>query len=209
MRLVDGEGRPTSEFMRFLRDAVELINAVHLVPGEVTNEMLADLAVSATKLQDAAVVIGKLAAGSIHVSTLFVDEVIVTNKVAQNAISELTALLQVGSVGPGGVILSGAVPITSTNNTGLLLTLTAFMDRPALGTGNFGYWSIQLRRNGVQIDTTPQLFYDDNFSYQPVASFIDPTPGTNPTYEVRTTLHGGDGNFSITGGVLNVGLLKR
>jgi hypothetical protein len=190
MKWTDAEGRLTAEGFRIIRAIGELIENISIEDGEVRTEMLE--------------------AEIIRVSTLFADEVIITNKIKPNAVSELSALFQVGSTGPGGgTIVSGAVPITTLSNTGLLLTLTAFMDRPNLDSGNFGYWSMQLNRNGTQIDTTPQLYYDDNFSYQPVASFIDPTPGADPTYSVTTTLHSGDGDFSITGGVLNVSLLKR
>lgn len=210
LRLTDGDGRATAEFYRVLTAIGVLLETISIEPGEITEEKLAALAVSAAKLQNGAVVIGKLAAGSIHVSTLFADSVVITNKVAANAISELTGLVQVGSVGPGGTtILSGSVPVTSTGNTGLLLTFTAFMDKPTFDPANFGEWSIQLNRNGVQIASTPPLYYDDNFSYQPVASFIDPTPGSNPTYSLTCTLHSGLGNFNVSGGVLNVGLLKR
>lgn len=210
LRLVNTEGRATAEFFRILKAIGKVLKAVNIVEGEITTEMLADLAVSAAKLDDGAVVIGKLAAGSIYVDTLFVNNVVKTGAVSPNAISELTALTQTGSNGPSGEILvSGTVPIDSTNNTGLLLTFTSFMDKPADGSGNFGYWGLNLKRNGVTIQTTPGLYYDDNFSYQPVASFIDPSPGSDPFYEVESYLSMGPGIFSITGGVLNVGLLKR
>lgn len=183
------EGRLTGEGFRLMKAITELVEAVTIEDGEVKTEMLE--------------------AGIIRVSTLFADEVVITSKVKPNAISELTALLQVGSTGPGGTILSGVVPISSVNNTGLLLTFTGFMDRPTSGSNNFGYWNLNLYRNGSLIQNTPALFYDDNFSYQPVASFIDPTPGANPTYTLGSTLLGGPGAFNIMGGVLNVGLLKR
>lgn len=210
MRWVDGDGRLTGEGFRLMRDIAVLIEAVNIVDGEITTDMLADLAVQASKLDDGAVVIGKLAAGAIYVSTLFADEVVITSKVKPNAISELTALIQSGSTGPnGGTILSGTVPIDSANNTGLLLTFTGFMGLPTPDPSNYGYWTITLNRNGSPIDATPPLYYDDNFSYQPVASFIDPTPGDDPVYSLTTTLQSGAGWFTITGGVLNVGLLKR
>lgn len=210
LRLVNAEGRATSEFFRVLKAIGKVLEAVNIVDGEITTDMLADLAVSAEKLGDAAVVVGKLAAGSIYVDTLFVNNVVKTGAVASNAISEITAILQVGSAGPDGdTILSGSVPVTTTGNTGLLLTFTGFMDRPVLDASNFGYWKMHLQRNGVTIDSTPDLFYDDNFSYQPVASFIDTAPGTNPTYSVITSLTSGLGDFTVTGSVLNVGLLKR
>lgn len=190
LKLVDEQGRATSQFQRLLRAISELVEAVSIEDGEITTDMLE--------------------AEIIRVSTLFADEVIITGKVAQNAISELTAILQTVPAGPSGdTILSGTVPISTTNNTGLLLTLTAFMDLPTPNPGNFGYWQMHLQRNGVTIGSTPGLYYDDNFSYQPVATFIDSDPGTNPTYSVITSLSGGLGNFTITGGVLNVGLLKR
>jgi len=106
-------------------------------------------------------------------------------------------------------LVSGVVPIDSTNNTGLLLTFTAFMDRPSVNTDNYGYWGLLLKRNGVVIDSTPALFYDDNFSYQPVATFIDEDPGENPEYSIVSFLQSGLGWFDVKGGVLNVGLLKR
>ncbi len=189
-RFVDTEGRLTQKGFELMKAVAAVVSAVTIQDGEITTEMLE--------------------AEVIRVSTLFADEVIITSKVAQNAISEITALVQVGSAGPnGGTILSGAVPVTTTGNTGLLLTFTGFMDLPAPDSSNFGYWRLHLQRNGVTIDSTPLLYYDDNFSYQPVASFVDETPGPNPVYSIVTTLASGVGNFSITGSVLNVGLLKR
>jgi hypothetical protein len=201
LKLVNGEGRATSEFFRILTAIGNLIENITIQDGEVTADMI-----SVDSLEAISAVLGNV----IIEGDLIVEGTITTGKVAPNAISELTALLQGGTVGPNGdTILSGAVPVTSTDNTGLLLTFTSFMDLPTPNASNFGYWTITLNRNGVAIDTTPPLYYDDNFSYQPVASFIDPAPGTNPTYSLTTTLVSGLGFFTITGGVLNVGLLKR
>jgi hypothetical protein len=190
MRWTDPEGRLTGEAFRLMKAVAELVEAVTIEDGEVTTEMLE--------------------AEIIRVSTLFADEVIITGKIAQNAISEVTAILQAGSVGPNGqTVLSGVVPVTTTNNTGLLLTFTGFMDLPSPNPANFGYWQLNLLRNGVIMGSTPQLYYDDNFSYQPVASFIDETPGINPVYTVETSLNSGIGAFLVENSVLNVGLLKR
>lgn len=200
LKWVDSEGRMTAEGFRIMRAIGDLINNITIEDGEVT----------ADKIQvDSLEAISAILGNVIINGDLVVEGTITTGKVAMNAISELTALVQVGSAGPdGGTILSGAIPVSGTN-TGLLLTFTGFMDKPTEGAGNFGYWTITLNRNGVPIQATPLLYYDDNFSYQPVASFIDPTPGTNPTYSLTTTLYGGVGWFGINGGVLNVGLLKR
>jgi hypothetical protein len=210
IRFTDAQGRLTGEAYRFLSMVRKIVQAVSIVDGEVTTDMLADLAVSAAKLDDGAVVVGKLAAGSIYVDTLFVNNVVKTNAVALNAISELTALFQGSPVGPDdATVLSGVVPVTGDDNTGLLLTFTGFMDVPTADPSNFGYWRLHLQRNGVTIDSTPLLYYDDNFSYQPVAAFVDETPGTDPTYSIVTELNSGLGNFAISGSVLNIGLLKR
>lgn len=189
-RWVNEEGRLTKDGFSLMKDFSEFISLIAIEDGEIKMEMLE--------------------AQIIRVSTLFADEVVITSKVKPNAISELSALIQPGSASPNGsMILVGTVPISSTNNTGLMLTFTGFMDKPTPDPSNVGYWSIQLNRNGVEIGSTPPLFYDDNFSYQPVATFIDENPGTNPEYSLTTTLHGGLGNFVITNSVLNVGLLKR
>jgi hypothetical protein len=190
MRFVDAEGRLTQKGFELMKAVAALVSAVTIQDGEITTEMLE--------------------AEIIRVSTLFADEVVITSKVAQNAISELSALVQPGPFGPNGsTLVTGVVPIDSTNNTGILLTFTSFMDKPVFDPNNFGYWGLHLKRNGSIIDSTPPLFYDDNFSYQPVASFIDPTPGDDPLYEIEAYLSSGPGNFLISGGVLNVGLLKR
>jgi len=189
-RFVDAEGRLTQKGFELMKAVAALVSAVTIQDGEITTNMLE--------------------AEIIRVSTLFADEVIITNKVAPNAISEISAIEQVSTGGPDGyTILAGTVPISSLNNTGVILTFTGFMDVPSSDPANFGYWNITLNRNGVPISTTPDLYYDDNFSYQPVASFIDPTPGEDPTYSLTTTLVSGLGNFNIIGGLLNVGLLKR
>lgn len=189
-RFVDQEGRLTQKGFEIMKAVTQLVSAVTIEDGEVKTEMLES--------------------EIIRVSTLFADNVVITSKVAPNAISELTALLQVGSNGPDGeTLISGTIPIDSLNNTGLLLTFTAFMEKPDFDPANFGTWGLHLRRNGTIIDSTPPLFYDDNFSYQPVASFIDPDPGDDPEYEIESYLVGGPGVFTVSGGVLNVGLLKR
>lgn len=201
LKLVTPEGKATSEFFRILRAIGDLISNIEIEDGEVTADKI-----QVESLEAISAVLGNVIVNG----DLLVEGTVTTGKVALNAISELTALLQVGSTGPsGGTVLSGAVPVTSANNTGLLLTFTAFMDLPAPNASNFGYWQLHLRRNGVTIDSTPLLYYDDNFSYQPVASFVDENPGTNPTYSITTSLDSGVGDFIIQGGVLNVGLLKR
>lgn len=204
------EGRLTADGFRLMKDLAEFISLIEIEDGEITTDKIAVGAVTAgkitvTSLEDISEFLGNVA---VH-GNLVVGGTITTGKVAMNAISELTALIQPVTVGPhGSTILSGTVPVSGTN-TGLLLTFTGFMDKPTSDPANSGYWTITLNRNGTPIATTPLLFYDDNFSYQPVASFIDPTPGANPTYSLTTALHGGLGNFEIKGGVLNVGLLKR
>lgn len=194
------EGRLTTDGFRLMKDLAEFISLIEIEDGEITADKI-----SVESLEAISAVLGNV----IINGDLVVEGTITTGKVAMNAISELTALIQPVPVGPhGSTILSGTVPVSGTN-TGLLLTFTGFMDKPTSDPANSGYWTITLNRNGTPIATTPLLFYDDNFSYQPVASFIDPTPGTNPTYSLTTALHGGLGNFAVNGGVLNVGLLKR
>lgn len=210
MRWVDGEGRLTGEGFRLIRDIAVLIEAVNIVDGEISTEMLADLAVQASKLDDGAVVIGKIAAGAIYVHTLFADEVVITAKVKPNAITELTVGLQTATGGPDGLdLVSVDVPISSVNNTGTLLSFTAFMSRPTLDPANNGYWRLVARRNGAQIGASPALFYDDNFAYPIVGSFVDFSPGSNPRYSIAAVPISGPGFFDINGGILNVSLLKR
>jgi hypothetical protein len=190
LKLVDAEGRATAEFFRILRAIGDLINNIAIEDGEITTQMLE--------------------AEIIRVSTLFADEVIITGKVAPNAITELTAGLQVGLVGPNGdVAVDVDVPVTTTNNTGVLLVYTAVMTLPTPNAANFGTWGLTLQRNGVTIDSTPLLYYDDNFMYPVVASFVDETPGTNPNYTLTTFLNSGLGLFALEGGLLNCSLLKR
>lgn len=210
MRFTDKEGRLTGEAFRFMALLRRIAKAVHIASGEITNDMLADLAVSASKLQDDAVVIGKLAAGSIYVSTLFADEVVVTKAVKPSAITDITTAAQSVSVGPSGNdVVTANVPLTDSDTTGVLIQFSGFMDRPSSSSSNFGYWRLRLMRNGVEIDRTPSLFYDDNFSYQPVAMWADESPGTNPEYTVRTQLVSGPGTFNIKDSLLVCSLFKR
>lgn len=187
LKLVNGEGRPTSEFMRFLRAALEIIDAVNIVPGEITEEELADLAVSAAKLQDSAVVIGKLAAGSIHVSTLFADEVVITSKVAQNAITlgaaangaDATVALADGEV----ELISEDITITNGGDVTILFnSLATSVD------SNFPETDYRLKRNGTVLLTKRWAVDDEEGVRDTILNYVD-TPGNGThTYSVTAEL---------------------
>lgn len=210
LRLVNDEGRATSEFFRILKAIGKVLRSVNIVDGEITTDMLMDLAVDATKLDDGAVVVGKLAAGSIYVDTLFVNNVVKTGAVASNAITEVTTAAQVGTgTTASAYLIQATVPVTSTGNTGVLVSFTAFMRRPFVDSSNFGDWRLELHRNGVVISQTPNLFYDDNFAYPVICAFVDETPGTNPLYEIVPIGISGLCIFDIEGGLGVFSLLKR
>lgn len=184
------EGRLTGEGFRLMKAIAELVEAVTITDGEVTTEMLE--------------------AQIIRVSTLFADEVVITSKVAPNAISDITVGVQVGSGSPdGSVIVSVSVPVTAANTTGVILTFTAVQGLPAPGSGNFGSYAIVLARNGTVIDSTGSIYYDDNFAITMSAQFVDASPGSNPVYSIIVMTQAGPGNFSIYGGILNGALFKR
>lgn len=190
MRLVDAEGRATGEFFRLLKAVAEIVENITIQDGEITTEMLE--------------------AEIIRVSTLFADEVIITGKIAQNAITEVTTAVQVGTKRVTDLyLIQASVPVTSTGNTGVLVSFTAFMRRPTVSGANFGDWRVDLHRNGVTINQTPNLFYDDNFAYPVICAFVDETPGTNPLYEIVPVGVSGPCDFDIEGGLGVFSLLKR
>jgi hypothetical protein len=141
------------------------------------------------------------------------DGTIETPQVAEHSFSEITVLLQTAPVTPSGSgaeVLSGTVPVDADAlATGVVLNFTAFMDRPDIDIDNVGYWRIALDKNGSLFDVSPSLFYDDNFSYQPVAVFVDEAPGTDPFYRIRAVPVSGPTDFEISGGVLTVSYFKR
>lgn len=200
LKLTTPEGRATSEFFRVLKAIGDLISAITIEDGEVT----------ADKIGAEQITAGKLAAGSINVTTLFVDEIIITSKVAPNAITDVSIGQQVGSGAPdGATLVSAIVPVTSTSNTGVILTFTAVQGLPVVNAANFGSWQMSLQRNGVTIDSTGAIYYDDNFANLIAVQFVDETPGTNPTYSIIASTLSGPGDFSISDGVLNGALFKR
>ena len=211
LKLVTPEGRATSEFFRVLKAIGQLIGNITIEDGEVTTDMIAAGAITAgkitvTSLDEISTFLGDVAVDG----DLIVGGTITTGKVATNAITDITVALQVGSAAPSDqTVLSSGVPITSSDKTGVLINFTGFMDVPSAGASNAGYWGLDLYRNGVKIDTTGAIFYDDNFSYQPVATWVDETPGVSPSYSVQTFLMSGDGNFTITNSTCVFSLFKR
>jgi hypothetical protein len=190
LKLVNAEGRATAEFFRVLKAIGDLISNIEIEDGEVKTEMLE--------------------AQIIRVSTLFADEVIITSKVAPNAISDITIAQQVGLNYPdGSVIVSTVVPVSSVNNTGVILTFTGVQGLPATNSSNFGSWRLTLYRNGVMIDSTGDIFYDDNFATLIAAQFVDTSPGTDPSYSIVAVTTAGPGDLSIYSGLLNAALFKR
>lgn len=190
MKWTDAEGRLTGEGFRLMRAVAELVEAVTIEDGEITTDMLE--------------------AEVIRVSTLFADEVIITSKVAPNAITDVSIGIQVGAGAPDGTTLASVlVPVTSSSNTGVILTFTGVQGLPSPNPANFGSWQLVLTRNGIAINGTGAIYYDDNFANLIAAQFVDDTPGTNPTYEVYAIALSGPGSFSLSDGVLNGALFKR
>jgi hypothetical protein len=201
LKLVTPEGRATAEFFRVLKAIGDLISNITIEDGEVTADMISVVSLEAISATLGNVVID---------GDLVVNGTITTGKVAQNAITEVTAAAQVSPVGPSGQTVVGvAVPVTTTGNTGVLITFNGFMSLPTPDPANFGTWGLYLTRNGVIIDSTAALYYDDNFTYPVTAAFIDDAPGLNPSYEIVTFLGSGLGNFQLAEGLIICSLLKR
>lgn len=211
LKWTDAEGRLTAQGFRIIRAIGELIENITIVDGEVTTDMIAAGAVTAGKITvDSLEAISAVLGNVVVEGDLIVEGTLTTTKLGANAVTEVTTGDQVGIKGPSGdTIVSVAVPVTSTGNTGVLVTFTGFATLPSSSASNFGLWALQLYRDASLIGQTPFLYYDDNFSYPIVASFIDEAPGTNPTYSIVSVLSSGDGNFRIEGGLLNCSLLKR
>jgi hypothetical protein len=149
VRVVDGDGRLTKQGFDIFKAAAELVEAVTVVEGEITTAMLADLAVQASKLDNGAVVIGKLAAGSIHVSTLFADEVVITSKVATNAVSVLGYSQTLTDQTAGNSFVKIA-ETTVTTDGGAVLVAAFHMGETGFGDND---QEIDIRKNGTSIFT--------------------------------------------------------
>jgi len=189
LQLVTPEGRATAEFFRILKAIGDLIGNITIEDGEVVTSMLE--------------------AEVIRVSTLFADEVIITSKVALQAITEITTGTQPFPVGPNGnQILITDVP-TVADNTAVLIQYVGFMALPSPDPSNVGGWQIYLYRNGSLIAATPVLNYDDNYAYPVSVVFIDEAAGVDPEYQLLTHLVSGAGNFTIGGGQAVFTQLKR
>jgi len=190
LRWTTQDGRLTSEGFRLLKALADIAEFVTIQDGEVTA--------------------GKIAAGAINATNIIVENIIVTGQLTANSVTDITVAAQASAVGPdGNDVVEATVPVTGTGNTGVLINFTGFMDRPTTNASNFGYWRVRLERNGTEIDSTPSLFYDDNFAYPVVAAFADETPGTDPVYTISTVLTSGLGLFTISEGLLVCSLFKR
>lgn len=184
------EGRLTDDGFRLMKDLAEFISLIEIEDGEIKTEMLE--------------------AEIIRVSTLIADEIIITSKVAQNAISEISVGQQAGSKPPNGTpVVTITVPVDTTFNTGVILTFTAVQGLPPADPGNVGSYQLSLRRNGTTIAASGPIFYDDNFAAPMAIQFIDPSPGSNPVYALVASTLTGPGNFSISNGALSGALFKR
>lgn len=200
-RLVDSEGRLTTDGFKLIKDLAEFISLIAIEDGEIKANMI-----EVESLEAISAVLGNV----IINGNLVVEGTITTGKIGSNAVTGITAGIQVSPVSPHFAdIVSVAVPISNTGITGVLISFTGFMARPGTGSGNFGDWGIQLKRNGVVIDNTPGLFYDDNFAYPVACTFVDLNPGINPVYTLSTAIYSGPGNFTLGGGLMNCSLLKR
>ena len=139
-------------------------------------------------------------------STVYIEDAVIKNlsigteKVALQAITEITTATQPISVGPNGnQIVLVDVPTVADNN-GIIIQYSGFMALPAANPSNVGSWQILLNRNGSQIAGTPALDYDDNYAYPVAAIFVDETPGVDPEYQLLTNLIAGPGFFTVGGG---------
>ena len=90
-----------------------------------------------------------------------------------------------------------------------MIDFTGFMARPDVDPSNFGNWRIRLYRNGVQINETPNQYYDDNFAYPVVAKWFDDAPGVDPVYLINGSIISGPADFKVSGGLAIFTLLKR
>lgn len=195
------EGRLTDDGFRLMKDLAEFISLIEIEDGEITADKI-----SVESLEAISAVLGNV----IINGDLVVNGTITTGKVALNAISEITVGVQAGSGAPNGSpLITIAVPVTSVSTTGVILTFTAVQGLPSVNSSNFGSYDLRLARNGTVIATSGAIYYDDNFASNMAIQFVDPTPGTNPTYAILATTLAGPGTFSIYGGVLNGALFKR
>lgn len=201
MRFVDAEGRLTGEGFRLIKAVSDVVQAITIEDGEVKASMI-----SVVSLEAISAVLGNVQV----TGNLMVDGSLTTGKHASRSITDVTVALQVFPQGPNSPYIVQGVPVADDPDiTGVLIDFVAFMDRPALDAGNVGYWRLFPKRNGVEFDTTPDLFYDDNFAYPVVARWFDETPGLNPTYIINGELLSGLGDFTIAGGIAIFTLLKR
>lgn len=121
-----------------------------------------------------------------------------TEKIDYSAITDLTIAYQGVAVSPdGNEIVSAVVPAAATGDSGVLIQLTGFITKPVLGPSNFGEWRYFLRRNGVEIASSPTLYYDDDIVYPLAFVHPDVATGLDPLYDFQASLFSGDGNFEI------------
>lgn len=206
LKLVNPEGRATSEFFRILTAIGELIENISILPGEIGEDELAEFAVSLSKLQDNAVGVGKLAAGSIWVSTLFVDEVIITSKVGAGQMTGGVSATQPADAPMNTAAVSANMNVAYGSAR---ISFIASQSRPTSGSGNFGNYLLRILRNGTPIKVL-SIYYDDNFAGVVGIVAID-SPGVGVhTYTIDTQLVSGTGNLHIVaGGELVVENFKR
>lgn len=148
-------------------------------------------------------------AGVVYIESAVIKSLSIgTDKVSVGAITELVVAYG-GSTGVGSAMVGTTVPTSGTNDTGVLIQMAGFMDKPYFDSGNFGYWQIQLRRNSGVIASSPGLFYDDNFAYPISMMFADSSPGVNPYYDFVAVGLSGPCGFSISASTMVCSRFKR
>jgi hypothetical protein len=149
--------------------------------------------------------------GIVYIETAVIQNLSLgTEKLAPNSVTDLVVAYQGSAVSPGSAIVGTYVPgASASGDTGVLLQLAGFMDKPYDNPSNFGYWQLLLYRNGVNIAASPLLFYDDNFAYPVSMAFADTSPGANPYYEFTASGVSGLLGFTISGSTMLATLFKR
>jgi predicted phage tail protein len=150
-------------------------------------------------------IIGRLQANSINTSNLFVDGVMVTNKLANNSVTDM--VVQTG-FGERGVLVSRSFTVTHGK---VFLMGSTFLNKPNDNSANFGNIELALKYNGIAAKTT-RIYYDDNFATGlTIVHEVTLSPSPTPyTFSFHADNLSGAGQWSMHGGsTLTIMNLKK
>lgn len=182
--------------------AAGLITTAKLAAASVTANELAAGSVTADKIQAGAIKVGKIDAGAINTSSLIVDGVVITGKMAVDAVTSVWDTVNAGEnpYNPQDTKTDISLNVSIPASTKVLLLASLIVYRTS---GNAALnMIVRLRRNGLVLQE--KLIIDDGSRSVSNFAFVDYPGAGFHTYDIQCYLNNGTGSLGpVTRGATN------